>query len=279
MTHGIGINGIGIKRETKTVVAAAPSALYRQRTHDLINTASEVKLTDQARVANNCTKLWDRWLPDRWRVWLPTTWALACWIGVVTMCTWSVSRAVMGYAAAHTVPGHHLCRNRVGGCAKFCGSLADHATCLGTPGCVPTDGSAPVCREDKGERVIGWITSLAQLAYTAGISLTIALPSFRLWSISILWFAGFALMVWPAVTIHSSLFEREWGKALVLVSALLVRGVDGYLETMVWRYIAHRYGPRDEQAVTLFFGIVAMLVNLAGSSIAEALIHVGVIAD
>ena len=66
----------------------------------------------------------------------------------------------------------------------------------------------------------------------------------------------------------------------MLCSALLVRGVDGYLETMVWRVVAHRYGPMgDEQQVVIFFGLMGMVVNLVGSSVSDWLIQTGFIGD
>jgi hypothetical protein len=42
-------------------------------------------------------------------------------------------------------------------------------------------------------------------------------------------------MLMVSAVVRCGTFENPWGGPFVLCSALLVRGVDGYLETMVWR--------------------------------------------
>jgi type IV secretory pathway TrbD component len=142
-----------------------------------------------------------------------------------------------------------------------------------------TDKGDFVCQEDKGELWIGWITSLAQWAYTSGICLTILIPSFDLWRVSLLWSVGFSMLMTSAV-VRDGMFETHWGGPFVLCSALLVRGADGYLETMIWRVIAHQYRPQGcEQHVVLFYGLMAMAVNLVGSTASDWLIQTGLIGD
>lgn len=217
--------------------------------------------------------------PRGWSRWLSRALPLALWVAFVTMCTWSVSRAVMGFAAAHTVIGRHACEPN---CGTSCGRYNNNQTaCMQRQVCIvgATDHGGFVCQENKGEMWIGWITSLAQWAYTCGILFTILLPSFNLWIVSILWSAGFGMLMTSAV-VRNGMFETQWGGPFVLCSALLVRGADGYLETMVWRVIAHRYGPQgDEQQVVLFFGLMAVVVNLVGSAASEWLIQTGLIGD
>ena len=217
-------------------------------------------------------------LPRGWRRWICSALPLATWIAFVTMCTWSVSRAVMGFSAAHTVIGHHACEPN---CATICATYANKTACVHENTCAAgvTDHGGFVCQEDKGELWIGWITSLAQWAYTSGICFTMLIPSFDLWRVSLLWSVGFGMLMTSAV-VRDGMFETHWGGPFVLCSALLVRGADGYLETMIWRVIAHQYrSQRCEQDVVLFYGLMAMAVNLVGSTASDWLIQTGLIGD
>lgn len=57
---------------------------------------------------------WDKFLGGvipGWRKWIGSVWALALWLGFIAMCTWTVSRAVMGFASAHTITNHHACHH------------------------------------------------------------------------------------------------------------------------------------------------------------------------
>ena len=58
----------------------------------------------------------------------------------------------------------------------------------------------------------------------------------------------------------------------------VVLGVQGYIEAMQWRYISHHYAAND-QAVTLFFGLVGMTIGLCGNVATTALIELGVFGD
>ena len=123
---------------------------------------------------------------QEWRVWVPQVLPLVLWMSVISTCTWTVSRSSMGFATTHTVPGHHLCRPE---CAAFCSSLMDHArpdnksACAAEPVCTvmsadvmggrSDDGAGREatallwqCAENRGEYWLGWMTSLAQWAYT-----------------------------------------------------------------------------------------------------------------
>lgn len=57
-----------------------------------------------------------------------------------------------------------------------------------------------------------------------------------------------------------------------------IRGVDGYLNIIVFRYIAHTF-PRHEQAVTVFFGGVLLALSFAGSLLTWALVETGFLSD
>ena len=72
--------------------------------------AEEVAEAEAAPAKGGCQRLtravpreWDAFLPSNWRRWIGSAWPLATWLGVVAMCTWTVSRAVMGFGTAHTV--------------------------------------------------------------------------------------------------------------------------------------------------------------------------------
>ena len=54
--------------------------------------------------------------------------------------------------------------------------------------------------------------------------------------------------------------------------------VQGYIEAMQWRYISHHYAA-DDQAVTLFFGLVGMAIGLCGNVATTILIELSVIGD
>jgi hypothetical protein len=149
-----------------------------------------------------------------WRSWVPEILPLALWMSTISMCTWTVTRSSMGFATTHTVAGHHLCRPE---CASWCASLVDpsqpknRTACAAVSMCTVVssavmsggggggggndDGRGTSsggeggwqCSENRGEVWLGWMTALAQWAYTAGIGLTIVLPSFKLWRISTLY--------------------------------------------------------------------------------------------
>ena len=207
-------------------------------------------------------------------------------MGFIGLCTWNVSRAVMGFAAVHTVPGHHTCRGLPpaalggpAGCALLC-SRRNETGCSADDLCTATveDGTF-ACKENQGEVWIGWITSLAQWAYSGGIALTVAFPSYRLWRVSTVWLPAFVVLLVPALRVSGGgLFEAAWGGPLVLLGALLLRGSNGYLETMQWRYIAHRWGS-EAQSVSLAFGAVSMAISLFGSLASTALIEAGVVGN
>ena len=73
-------------------------------------------------------------------------------------------------------------------------------------------------------------------------------------------------------------FETGWGGPLVVASALLVRGTDGYIGIMAMRYIAVTY-KEDKEAVTITFGVIGMTINFFGAIVSTALVETGVIAD
>ena len=73
-------------------------------------------------------------------------------------------------------------------------------------------------------------------------------------------------------------FETSWGGPLVVASALLVRGTDGYIGIMAMRYIAVTY-KEDKEAVTITFGVIGMTINFFGAIVSTALVETGVIAD
>ena len=147
------------------------------------------------------------------------------------------------------------------------------------------------------------MTSLAQWAYTFGIGLTIIAPSFQLWRISLIWVLGFSVLFLTAMCagltcasiacllnsraellgfvvrrVGDGTFETSWGGPLVVASALLVRGTDGYIGIMAMRYIAVTY-KEDKEAVTITFGVIGMTINFFGAIVSTALVETGVIAD
>ena len=89
---------------------------------------------------------------------------------------------------------------------------------------------------------------------------------------------------------------------MVVASALLVRGTDGYIGIMAMRYIAVTY-KEDKEAVTITFGelpryrwhlgcillkmpaislstgVIGMTINFFGAIVSTALVETGVIAD
>ena len=54
--------------------------------------------------------------------------------------------------------------------------------------------------------------------------------------------------------------------------------MDGYLNVILFRYIAQRF-PYHEQAVTVFVGIVMLSFSFAGSLVAWVLVEIGVLRD
>ena len=75
-------------------------------------------------------------------------------------------------------------------------------------------------------------------------------------------------MLMIAATLGDGTFEARWGGPLVLVSALGVRAVDGYLNIIVFHYIAHHF-PDEEQAVTVVFDVVLLALSF------RVVVHVG----
>ena len=121
------------------------------------------------------------------------------------------------------------------------------------------------------------MTAGAQWSYTAGIGLTIAAPSFQLWRISTIWVAAFGTLLVIAM-VGDGTFETDFWGYVVVGSALLVRMMDGYIGIMVFRFIAAKHG-ENEQSITVFFGVVAMVINFFGSIVSTVLVETGIIAD
>ena len=57
-----------------------------------------------------------------------------------------------------------------------------------------------------------------------------------------------------------------------------IRGVDGYLNIIVFRYIAHAF-PHEEQAVTVFFGGILLGLSFVGSGCVWILVETGMLSD
>ena len=298
---------------------------------------------------------WDAYLPTNWRIWISEVWALATWMGVIAMCTWTVSRAVMGFASTHTVFLHHECHHLpklmgprpacghdcweiledLAGCDRYCHEVEwnvrnpsadelkqrdeecqlacearnqrDLTDLPCTAGCGETSATdvenmvklycqaetactaaemtsethffakQQVCRENRGEAWLQLMTAGAQWSYTAGIGLTIAAPSFQLWRISTIWVAAFGTLLVIAM-VGDGTFETDFWGYVVVGSALLVRMMDGYIGIMVFRFIAAKHG-ENEQSITVFFGVVAMVINFFGSIVSTVLVETGIIAD
>ena len=148
------------------------------------------------------------------------------------------------------------------------------------PPCTPSkdsDGLFKECRENRGEKWVEKMTALAQWAYTAGIGMTIVAPSFNFVRISAVWVTAFGTLFFIAMVGDGS-FETSWAGYVVVGSALMVRAGDGYMGIMVFRYIAAKHNA-DEQSITVFFGIVAMVINFFGSIVSTVLVESGVLAD
>ena len=171
--------------------------------------AEEVAEAEVAPAKGGCQRLthvvpreWDAFLPSNWRRWIGSAWPLATWLGVVAMCTWTVSRAVMGFGTAHTVRsspalppapltalcpgqvmGHHLCHHMAAaeeggpaGCTKLCSQLLDPSDPANQTACAAAsvcsvfpgegkyndDGSFE-CKEDKGEY---WLESAPTIPHS-----------------------------------------------------------------------------------------------------------------
>jgi hypothetical protein len=296
---------------------------------------------------------WDEYLPTNWRIWISEVWALAAWMGVIAMCTWTVSRAVMGFASTHTVFRHHECHHLpqlierrplcgqgcwemlegLAGCDRYCHEVewnvrnpsADELKrldaecqlacearnqrdgtdwpcdagcpesstaevenmvklqCQAETACTPaemtseTGTTRQVCRENRGEAWLQLMTAGAQWSYTAGIGLTIAAPSFHLWRISTIWVAAFGTLLIIAM-VGDGTFETDFWGYVVVASALLVRMMDGYIGIMVFRFIAAT-NSENEQSITVFYGVVALVINFFGSIVSTVLVETGIIAD
>ena len=93
----------------------------------------------------------------------------------------------------------------------------------------------------------------------------------------VLWAICFLVLI-SAAGIGDGTFEAKWGGLAVLLSALGVRCVDGYLNIIIFRYIAQNF-PREEQAVTMFFGGVLLAFSFSGSLFVWLLVEMGVLAD
>ena len=135
--------------------------------------------------------------PSNWWRWIGSGWPLATWLGVVAMCTWTVSRAVMASAprtpyAAHPPSrlltalcpgqvGHHLCHHMAAteegpaGCTRLQPALdpsdpANQTACAAASVCsvfpgegrYNDDGSFE-CKEDKGEY---WLESAPTIPHS-----------------------------------------------------------------------------------------------------------------
>jgi hypothetical protein len=165
---------------------------------------------------------------------------------------------------------------------EFLRSFAGRAeeACGAEPPCTPSkdsDGLFKECRENRGEKWVEKMTALAQWAYTAGIGMTIVAPSFNFVRISAVWVTAFGTLFFIAMVGDGS-FETSWAGYVVVGSALMVRAGDGYMGIMVFRYIAAKHNA-DEQSITVFFGIVAMVINFFGSIVSTVLVESGVLAD
>ena len=375
----------GIGKKTSAMAVDAPVAGT-----PAVPTSAEVanSLSEEPAPAIGCRALadlvpqqWDEYLPTNWRAWINEVWALAVWLGFIAMCTWTVSRAVMGFASTHTVFGHHNCHNLPelmerppscgddcwerldglagcdlhcsaiewavrnpsadelkrndadcqqacrarneqvrltsaflprhsfshtslkspcaeqdgtdgscdGGCDELTAAEVEHMVkvrCLAETACTAAEllvqeggmeSKQQVCRENRGESWLQLMTAGAQWSYTAGIGLTIAAPSFRLWRISTIWVASFGTLLIIAM-VGDGTFETDFWGYVVVGSALGVRMMDGYIGIMVFRVIAAQH-EENEQSITVFFGVVAMVINFCGSIVSTVLVETGIIAD
>ena len=186
----IRLQGIGLKERLATVreQTQAIQAPVRDNRESLLGTpSSRNHEAGCACLVHLVPEQWDVCLPRNWRRWIGSAWPMACWTGFVGMCTWSIARSMMGFAATHTVIGHHKCRDlmeshrdgqshRLSGCALFCAQYTNHSSCIAQGACVvainATQGADTLhatCTENRGEFWVGWMTSLAQFAFSAGI--------------------------------------------------------------------------------------------------------------
>ncbi len=190
--------GIGVKQQfvdVATRTERSPSRTQETRESLLGLPVSRRPEAGCACLARLVPEQYDAYLLQNWRQWIGSAWPMACWTGVVGMCTWSTARSMMGFAATHTVVGHHACRslpvsnrsdftNGLSGCALFCAQYGDPTMSpLNRTGCASqaactivtiaanSDDLTPhaTCTENRGEYWVGWITALAQFAFAAGI--------------------------------------------------------------------------------------------------------------
>eukprot|EP01052_Picozoa_sp_SAG31_P033051 SAG31_NODE_3687_length_3987_cov_4.811214_4_plen_621_part_00 len=261
---------------------------------------------------------WDAWLPQNWRQWIGSIWLLALWMAIIAMCTWTVSRAVMGFATTHTVVGHHRCHddpagdNGLAGCNKLC-SQYEAPTVLTGANVDRELGHNQVCSKlCKDEDLLCMkLCNLCtdQTVCTAGTS---ADGDFECrenrgevwlqWMTALAQWAytgGIGLTIvapsfhlwrisalWTAAfatllviaMVGDGTFETKWAGPTVVGAALLVRATDGYMGIMVFRYVASKF-PADAESVTVSFGIFGMVVNVFGAVVSSALVESGIIKD
>ena len=128
-----------------------------------------------------------------------------------------------------------------------------------------------VCAEDQGEEWLQWAVSLAQWSYTAGIGMTVVAPNLDMVVLSVTWLGAFCVVVAMAA-LRDGQFEFEGSGALLVFSACVVRALDGFLEVIIFRYIAVKF-PREKAHVTVFMGIIEKLVGFAFIAVTSTLVE------
>ena len=112
---------------------------------------------------------------------------------------------------------------------------------------------------------------------TKGVKEVAVEERFQLWRISTLWVAAFTTLLVIAM-VGDGTFEADFWGYVVVMSALVVRMMDGYIGIMVFRFIAAKH-EENEQSITVFFGVTAMVINFFGSIASTVLVETGIIAD
>lgn len=196
----------------------------------------------------------------------------------VQACTWLVLRSVISYAAAHTVPGHAMCQPDCGlACAQAneqeCQRLSVCRWVQRGAAAASRSHDEPVCAEEKGEIWVQYSVALSQWSYTAGIGLTVACPWLDIVVLTVGWMGAFSIVLAMAILADGS-FEFKAAGPLLVGAACTVRLLDGFLEVIIFRYIAARF-PEHKADVTVFMGTIEKIVGMIFVAVIAVMVEAG----
>ena len=187
-----------------------------------------------------------------------------------------------GFAAAHTVPGHSLCRPD---CAAACTAWREDALqCQSQAGCrwvasAVGEAGGSACLDDRGELWLQWAVALAQWSYAAGLGATVCQtwrPSrwvVNLSAITLSWALCFGAVLGLALS-GSADAEFALAGPLLVGCACMVRFLDGFVEVMLYRYIAVRW-PAEKTIVTICLGLTEKVVGVIFAALVGLLVEAG----